>query len=120
MTLLPVTVDPEVSPELGSPGIVGFVFTFVLAVALVVLALSLAKQLRKVDRHARTLDPPDSAPPSAASALDGAVTPTSADAAGMVGVGGEAGEGGEAAAGGAMRGDDEDTGGPGDGRGQSA
>ena len=44
-----VTVDPN----LGSPGILGFVFTFVLALALIALVLSLARQLRKVDRNAR-------------------------------------------------------------------
>ncbi|WP_449386462.1 hypothetical protein [Cellulomonas soli] len=37
----------------GSPGFLGFVFTFALAVACVGLFLSLTKQLRVVDRRAR-------------------------------------------------------------------
>ncbi len=37
----------------GSPGFLGFVFTFLLAVAAVVLFLSLTKQLRIVDRRAK-------------------------------------------------------------------
>ena len=39
----------------GSPGFLGFVFTFLLAVALVFLFLSLTKQLRVVDRRAKKL-----------------------------------------------------------------
>jgi len=39
----------------GSPGFLGFVFTFLLAVAAVLLFLSLTKQLRRVDRRAKQL-----------------------------------------------------------------
>jgi hypothetical protein len=42
-----------VAPTLGSPGFVGFLFTFLLAAALIALAWSLTRQLRKVDRNAR-------------------------------------------------------------------
>ena len=47
-----VTID---GTPLGSPGFLGFVFTFALAVAVVFLFLSLTKQLRIVDRRAKTL-----------------------------------------------------------------
>ncbi|ROS23029.1 hypothetical protein [Cellulomonas sp. PhB150] len=46
----------------GSPGFLGFVFTFLLAIAVVLLFLSLTKQLRRVDRRAKQqglLDDPD-------------------------------------------------------------
>ena len=47
-----VTID---GTPVGSPGFLGFVFTFLLAVALVFLFLSLTKQLRVVDRRAKKL-----------------------------------------------------------------
>ena len=47
-----VTID---GTPLGSPGFLGFVFTFALAVAVVFLVLSLTKQLRVVDRRAKAL-----------------------------------------------------------------
>ena len=55
--------DPSPSPSdvtidgtpLGSPGFLGFVFTFGLALAVVFLFLSLTKQLRIVDRRAKAL-----------------------------------------------------------------
>lgn len=70
--------DPEVSPELGSPGILGFVFTFLLALALVGLALLLVRQLRRVDRRAAAL-PPDPFSTTATSEQVGALTPGSSD-----------------------------------------
>ena len=42
-------------PGITSPGIVGFVVTFVLALACVLLFLSLTKQLRRVNRRAALL-----------------------------------------------------------------
>ena len=54
MILAPTpTPQPQVAPTLGSPGFVGFLFTFLLAAALIALAWSLTRQLRKVDRNAR-------------------------------------------------------------------
>jgi len=50
----PSDVNLDGTP-LGSPGFLGFVFTFALAVAVVFLFLSLTKQLRVVDRRAKTL-----------------------------------------------------------------
>jgi hypothetical protein len=47
-----VTID---GTPVGSPGFLGFVFTFVLAIAVVFLFLSLTKQLRIVDRRAKNL-----------------------------------------------------------------
>jgi hypothetical protein len=62
-TLLLLAPAPSPSPSdvnidgspVGSPGFLGFVFTFLLAVALVFLFLSLTKQLRVVDRRAKKL-----------------------------------------------------------------
>lgn len=45
--------------EGGSPGFLGFVFTFALAVACVGLFLSLTRQLRVVDRRAKQLEDED-------------------------------------------------------------
>lgn len=45
----------------GSPGFLGFVFTFALAVACVGIFLSLTRQLRRVDRRAKQLEEPDAA-----------------------------------------------------------
>ena len=50
----PTDVSIDGTP-LGSPGFLGFVFTFVLALAVVFLFLSLTKQLRVVDRRAKAL-----------------------------------------------------------------
>ena len=47
-----VTIDPT---QGGSPGFLGFVFTFLVAIAAVFLFLSLTKQMRKVDRRAKQL-----------------------------------------------------------------
>ena len=64
-TVLLVLAAPDPSPSpsdvtidgtpLGSPGFLGFVFTFGLALAVVFLFLSLTKQLRIVDRRAKAL-----------------------------------------------------------------
>jgi hypothetical protein len=55
--LLAATPEPSPSPTAqavgsGSPGFLGFVFTFLLAVAAVLLFLSLTRHLRKVSRRA--------------------------------------------------------------------
>ena len=49
-----LSIDPS---QGGSPGFLGFVFTFLLAIAAVFLFLSLTKQMRRVDRNARRLGP---------------------------------------------------------------
>ncbi|MFC4613751.1 hypothetical protein ACFO3K_03430 [Cellulomonas algicola] len=52
----PSPSDVELTaPGGGSPGFLGFVVTFLLAVAAIGLFLSLTKQLRKVDRRAKQL-----------------------------------------------------------------
>ncbi|MEZ0447958.1 hypothetical protein [Cellulomonas sp. ICMP 17802] len=56
----PTDVNIDGTP-VGSPGFLGFVFTFLLAVALVFLFLSLTKQLRVVDRRAKKLGLDDDA-----------------------------------------------------------
>ena len=58
----------------GSPGFLGFVFTFLLAIAVVLLFLSLTKQLRKVDRRAKQLGLDDEPTPDPF-APDDAVVP---------------------------------------------
>jgi hypothetical protein len=47
-----VSIDPS---HAGSPGFLGFVFTFLVAIAAVFLFLSLTKQMRRVDRRAKQL-----------------------------------------------------------------
>jgi hypothetical protein len=47
-----VSIDPT---KAGSPGFLGFVFTFLVAIAAVFLFLSLTKQMRRVDRRAQQL-----------------------------------------------------------------
>jgi hypothetical protein len=44
---------PQADPSLGSPGFIGFVFTFVLAVVVIGLGLLMTRELRKVNRRAR-------------------------------------------------------------------
>lgn len=44
---------PQADPSLGSPGFIGFVFTFVLALVVIGLALLMTRELRKVNRRAR-------------------------------------------------------------------
>ncbi len=52
--VVPVTTDPKVTPDDGgSPGFLGFVWTFAIALALVGLILSMRRHLRTVDRNAR-------------------------------------------------------------------
>ncbi|MEN0129007.1 MAG: hypothetical protein AAGC49_06165 [Brevundimonas sp.] len=95
--MLTVTPSPYPSPSGvavtaqtgGSPGFLGFVFTFLLAVAVVLLFLSLTKHLRIVDRRAKQqgldddgadtsgADATDDSTASAASAVD-VPTPRSA------------------------------------------
>jgi hypothetical protein len=68
--MLTVTPSPFPSPsgvavtasQGGSPGFLGFVFTFLLAIAVVLLFLSLTKHLRVVDRRAKQLGLDDDAP----------------------------------------------------------
>ncbi|GEL94917.1 hypothetical protein [Cellulomonas composti] len=62
--LLAVTPSPgttSVPAGGGSPGFLGFVFTFALAIAAVFLFLSLTRQLRRVDRRARQQEADDAA-----------------------------------------------------------
>jgi hypothetical protein len=44
---------PQADPGLGSPGFIGFVFTFGLALVVIGLALLMTRELRKVNRNAR-------------------------------------------------------------------
>lgn len=62
--LLAATPTPSPSPTAqaigsGSPGFVGFVFTFLLACAAVLLFLSLTRHLRKVSRRAEQQEAED-------------------------------------------------------------
>ncbi|PVU83537.1 hypothetical protein DDP54_11655 [Cellulomonas sp. WB94] len=83
---LVVAVTPTPSPSatgaaatsLGSPGITGFVVTFVLAVALIGLFLSLTRHLRIVDRRSRQREEQDEADASAPGAEEGVVPPAPA------------------------------------------
>ncbi|HEY5553911.1 MAG TPA: hypothetical protein VIK43_03175 [Cellulomonas sp.] len=65
--VLAVTPGPSPTPtatpatSLGSPGITGFIVTFVLAVALIGLFLSLTRHLRIVDRRSRQREEEDAA-----------------------------------------------------------
>ena len=61
--MIHLLVEPSPSPtdvsidatHAGSPGFLGFVFTFLVAIAAVFLFLSLTKQMRRVDRRAKQL-----------------------------------------------------------------
>lgn len=91
---LTVLAAVEPAPDQGSPGLLGFVFTFLLALVLVLLAFSLSRHLRKLDRTPA----PDAAPPGATSSSAtseevGALPPTSSDATGGAAGGSEAAEG---------------------------
>ncbi|MBU4215852.1 MAG: hypothetical protein KJ548_02695 [Actinobacteria bacterium] len=55
----PAPTAVEVSATLGSPGLLGFVVTFAVAVALVLLARSMAAHLRRAARGPADQDPPD-------------------------------------------------------------
>jgi hypothetical protein len=55
-----VSIDPT---QGGSPGFLGFVFTFLVAIAALFLFLSLTKQMRRVDRNAKRLGIDDDADP---------------------------------------------------------
>ncbi|HEX5331899.1 MAG TPA: hypothetical protein VFW79_04580 [Cellulomonas sp.] len=71
-----VTPTPTPSPtgtvatSLGSPGITGFVVTFVLAIALIGLFLSLTRHLRIVDRRSRQLEEQDASAAEAGTEAD--------------------------------------------------
>ena len=79
-----VAVTPTPSPtgaaatSLGSPGITGFIVTFVLAVALIGLFLSLTRHLRIVDRRSRQREEPDEADAPAPGTGPGVVPPLQA------------------------------------------
>lgn len=68
----------QVDPNLGSPGILGFVFTFVLALVLIALVLSLSRHLRTVDRNARLATATDGADAAPGTATAGATVPSDA------------------------------------------
>jgi|GEM_PF-1396456 len=91
------------SPEEGSPGFAGFVATFLLAVAIIVLAVSFTRRMRRAE-HRERLRARDAAPVGG----DGAVATGDGTAAGdgVVAGDGAAGEttGGETPAGGAVPG----------------
>jgi hypothetical protein len=55
VTPTPTPIDPSTT-TLGSPGIAGFLVTFVVALAAIGLFLSLTRHLRIVDRRSRQRD----------------------------------------------------------------
>ena len=67
--MIHLLVEPSPSPtdvsidatHAGSPGFLGFVFTFLVAIAALFLFLSLTKQMRRVDRRAKQLGLDDEA-----------------------------------------------------------
>ena len=67
--MIHLLVEPSPSPSgvsidathAGSPGVLGFVFTFLVAIAAVFLFLSLTKQMRRVDRRAKQVELDDEA-----------------------------------------------------------
>lgn len=79
--VLAVTPGPSPTPtatpatSLGSPGITGFIVTFVLAVALIGLFLSLTRHLRIVDRRSRQREEEDAEDAAAAGSEAGVVPP---------------------------------------------
>lgn len=79
-----VTPSPTPTPtgtaatSLGSPGITGFIVTFLVALALIGLFLSLTRHLRIVDRRSRQRDEAEAA--EAAAAAAGGVVPPRPDA----------------------------------------
>jgi len=89
VSILGALIEPSPSPTdvsidgtpLGSPGFLGFVFTFAVAVAAVFLFRSLTKQLRVVDRRAKAqgLDDED-APHAGAGPIDAGGPDSAADA----------------------------------------
>jgi len=91
-TRLVLAVTPSPSPSatgsaatgLGSPGITGFVVTFVLAVALIGLFLSLTRHLRIVDRRSRQREEDEESDAAAPGVEDGPA-PRAPDAAGSTG-----------------------------------
>ncbi|MFC0712372.1 hypothetical protein [Cellulomonas biazotea] len=90
----PSPSDVELTdPGAGSPGFLGFVVTFLLAVAAIGLFLSLTKQLRVVDRRAKQLGLDDAAE-SDADATDESDGPDGAAPGGGAARGGTSGSGG--------------------------
>ena len=89
VSILGALIEPSPSPTdvsidgtpLGSPGFLGFVFTFAVAVAAVFLFRSLTKQLRVVDRRAKAqgLDDED-APRAGTGPIDAGGPDSAADA----------------------------------------
>ncbi|QHT54830.1 hypothetical protein GXP71_01095 [Cellulomonas sp. H30R-01] len=79
----PSPSDVELTaPGGGSPGFIGFVVTFLLAVAAIGLFLSLTKQLRVVDRRAKQLgldDDGTGGDPAGGGAGDAADAPDASD-----------------------------------------
>ena len=79
--VLAVTPGPSPTPtatpatSLGSPGITGFIVTFVLAVALIGLFLSLTRHLRIVDRRSRQREEEDEREAAEADTEAGVVPP---------------------------------------------
>jgi hypothetical protein len=71
------TPTPTTTPatSLGSPGITGFIVTFVLAVALIGLFLSLTRHLRIVDRRSRQREQEDEEDARTAGTEAGVVPP---------------------------------------------
>jgi len=94
----PSPSDVELTdPGAGSPGFLGFVVTFLLAVAAIGLFLSLTKQLRVVDRRAKQLGLDDAAASDAesdADATDESDGPDDAAPGGGTARGGTSGSGG--------------------------
>ena len=70
---------PQADPSLGSPGFIGFVFTFVLALVVIGLALLMTRELRKVNRRARLAAAAEAGAPDAADAVRGTVGEPAAD-----------------------------------------
>ena len=82
MSALLAAVSPTPSPTSqavgsGSPGFIGFVFTFALAIAAVLLFLSLTRHLRLVQRRAAERDEAEGNAPTGEGARD--VGPRGAD-----------------------------------------
>ena len=72
----PSPSDVELTePGAGSPGFLGFVVTFLLAVAAIGLFLSLTKQLRVVDRRAKQLGLDETGSPEGDASTDEAARP---------------------------------------------
>lgn len=90
VALVPSAAEPSPSPstveippeDQTSPGLLGFLVTFAVAVAVIALAFSLVRHLRVVERNARRLEEEDAAtaPGDAATAVSGTAAPGTAAA----------------------------------------